>query len=126
VATSADLGIVLVSDLLVYKPSTVIHYDITVTNNGPSDAQTVHIKQFLPDAKSGKYVSNNLPGCPGPVGGVLDCLVPTVAAGGVVHFQVNFFIQGNKKTITSNATVSAVTSDPLPSNNNSIRVVTVK
>ena len=126
VQTRADLGIVLVSDLLVYKPSTVIHYDITVTNYGPSDAQDVHIKQFLPDAKTGTYVSNNLPGCPPPSGTTLECVVPTLVAGGIVHFQVNFFIQGNKKTITSNATVSTATTDPVSSNNNSIRVVTVK
>jgi hypothetical protein len=53
-------------------------------------------------------------------------VVPTLAAGGVVHFQVNFAVQGNKKTITSNATVTTATTDPVSSNDNSIRVVTVK
>src|SRR5438552_4031821 len=60
VQTSADLVIVLTSDLLVYKPSTTIHYQITVNNFGPSDAQNVVITQALPNVKQGKYISNNI------------------------------------------------------------------
>ncbi|HEY6875948.1 MAG TPA: hypothetical protein VI384_06280 [Candidatus Dormibacteraeota bacterium] len=131
VVTSADLTIVLTSDTLVYKPSTTIHYQITVTNNGPSDAQNVVITQALPGVKQGKYISNNI-GCAAPVGTTLTCQAPavpalaTIPAGGSITFQVNFFITGNKGTITSNATVTSSTSDPVSSNNSSTRVVTVK
>ena len=41
-------------------------------------------------------------------------------AGGSITFQVNFFITGNKKTITSSATVSSATTDPVPSNNSKL------
>jgi hypothetical protein len=39
---------------------------------------------------------------------------------------VNFFITGNKGTITSSVTVASSTADPVTSNNSSTRVVTVK
>jgi uncharacterized repeat protein (TIGR01451 family) len=131
VQTSADLAIVLTSDANVYKPSSTIHYQITVNNFGPSDAQHVVIVQNLPTVKQGKYISNNL-GCAPPVGTTLTCQFPTVPAlgtvpaGGSLTFQVNFFITGNKQTITSSATVSSATPDPVATNNLSTRNVTVK
>ncbi|MFL6163305.1 MAG: hypothetical protein ACJ74U_13880 [Jatrophihabitantaceae bacterium] len=131
VQTRADLAITLASDLNVYKPSTTIHYQITMTNYGPSDAQHVVITQALPAVKQGKYVSNNI-GCQPPSGTTLTCTAPavpalaTVPAGGVVTFQVNFFITGNKGTITSSAAVTSTTTDPVNTNNSSTRVVTVK
>lgn len=131
VQTRADLGIVLASDLNVYKPSTTIHYQVTLTNYGPSDAQNVVITQALPAVKQGKYVSNNI-GCQPPSGTTLTCKSPavpalaTVPAGGVITFQVNFFITGNKGTITSSVSVTSSTTDPVSTNNSSTRVVTVK
>jgi uncharacterized repeat protein (TIGR01451 family) len=131
VTTSADLAIVLTSDANVYKPSTTIHYTITVNNLGPSDAQQVVITQLLPPVKQGKYISNNI-GCAPPSGTTLTCQAPavpalaTIPAGGSVTFQVNFFITGNKGTITSTAQVVSSTTDPISSNNSSTRVVTVK
>src|SRR5260370_27985561 len=98
---SADLTIVLTSDSLVYKPSTTIHYQITVTNNGPSDAQNVVITQALPTVKQGKYISNNI-GCAPPAGTTLTCQAPavpalaTIPAGGSITFHGNFFITGNQ------------------------------
>jgi uncharacterized repeat protein (TIGR01451 family) len=131
VQTRADLAIALTSDADVYKPSTTIHYTITVNNFGPSDAQNVVIVQNLPTVKQGKYVSNSI-GCAPPVGTTLTCQAPavpalaTMASGGVISFQVNFFITGNKGTITSSATVSSATTDPVTSNNTATRNVTVK
>jgi uncharacterized repeat protein (TIGR01451 family) len=131
VQTRADLAIVLTSDALVYKPSTTIHYQITVSNNGPSDAQNVVITQALPTVKQGKYISNSL-GCPPPSGTTLTCsytTVPalvTIPAGGTITFRVDFFITGNKGTITSSASVTTATTDPVTSNNTSTRSVTVR
>jgi uncharacterized repeat protein (TIGR01451 family) len=131
VQTRADLSIGLASDADVYKPSTTIHYQITVTNFGPSDAQNVVITQALPAIKQGKYISNNI-GCAPPAGTTLTCEAPavpglaTIPAAGSITFQVNFFITGNKGTITSTATVASATTDPVSTNNSATRVVTVK
>lgn len=125
VIARADLSVNLTSDKDVYKPSTVIHYVITVFNSGPSDSQSVVVTQNLPDKKIGFYVSNTA-GCPVPVGTLFTCNLGTVKAGESKSFQLNFFIRGNKKTITQTATVTAATVDPDPSDNSSTRVVTVK
>ena len=125
VSTKADLKVVLTSDADVYKPSTVIHYTITVTNAGPSDAVNVVATQLLPPAKSGFYVSNDA-GCPAPAGTTFTCNLDTLAVGGTRIIQVNFLIRGNKGTITSTASVASGTPDPNTANNTSIRNVTVK
>ena len=125
VATSADVGVSLASDKDVYKPSTVIHYTITVVNGGPSDAQNVIVTQALPPARSGFYVSNNN-GCPAPVGTTFTCALGTIPAGGSRTFQLNFMIRGNKGTISSTASIASTTADPNAVNNTSTRVVTVK
>jgi uncharacterized repeat protein (TIGR01451 family) len=127
VVRSADLAIVLTSDANVYKPSTVIHYEWTVTNLGPSDAANVVVTQTLPPPKTAIYISNNF-GCPAPSGNppVLTCNLGTVPAGGTVTVQVNVLIRGNKGTITSVATVTSTTADPTSANNSSTRIVTVK
>jgi uncharacterized repeat protein (TIGR01451 family) len=125
VNTQADLAITLTSDKNVYKPSTVIHYQITVVNNGPSDAQNVMTAQALPPSKTGYYVSND-GGCPAPVGITFVCFLGTVPAGGSRTYQLNFYIRGNKRTITQTALVSSDTFDPVSVNNSSTRNVTVK
>jgi uncharacterized repeat protein (TIGR01451 family) len=124
VTTSADLGIVLSSDFDRYKPSTDIHYTVTVTNAGPSDAQAVVARVQLPPAKSGYYVSNN-GGCT-VSGTVVTCNLGTIFNGGVKTVQVNWHAQGNKGLITSVATVTAATADPNTANNSSTRNVTIK
>ena len=55
VDTSADLAVVKTSDANVYKPSTQVKYQITVTNNGPSKAVNVVVTDNLPDLKAAIY-----------------------------------------------------------------------
>lgn len=128
VIRSADLGIVLTSDANVYKPSTVIHYTFTVTNSGPSDAAGVQVAQTMPSTKIMTYVSNN-GSCPAPTGTTTQtftCALGTIPAGATVTVQLNMLIRGNKGTISSTATVSSSTPDPVSANNSSTRNVTVK
>jgi uncharacterized repeat protein (TIGR01451 family) len=124
VVTKADLLIGHTSDALAYKPSTTIHYTITVTNLGPSDAVNVVIKDQLPPAKYGTYVSND-GGCT-YASTVLTCPGVTLVAGAGRIVLVNFFVQGTKGTIQATASVTSATPDPNTANNSLTRTVTRK
>ena len=118
----ADLGVTLTTDAAVYKPSTTIHYAITVTNFGPSDAADVVVTQQLPPAKFGYFVSND-DGCT-VAGTLLTC--PTLAslpAGATRVYVVNWFVQGSKGTITSTAYVDSATADPASGNDSATKSV---
>ena len=128
----SNLGVVLSSDALVYKPSKVIHYSVTITNNGPSDASGVTFTLNLPPTKTAIYDSNDS-GCPAPVGTTMTCNIGIVHAGQTRTVIVNMLIRGNKGTITSSVSVvsngavgSPASTDPVAGNNTSTRVVTVK
>ncbi len=124
VITQADLTITLTSDKDVYKPSTVIHYTITVKNLGPSDAQSVVVTQMLPPTKTAIYQGNNV-GCPAPVALTFTCSLGTIEAGGTRVIHLDLLIRGNKRTIFQTATVVSTTPDPTTPNT-STRMVTVK
>ncbi|MGH3737289.1 MAG: hypothetical protein ACRDT6_16990 [Micromonosporaceae bacterium] len=125
VITAADLRISLTSDLDVYKPTSIVHYQITVTNDGLSDALDVVVTQELPHEKWAIYDSNDA-GCPPPAGYTFTCSLGTVRAGETATFQLNILIRGNNRTVTQTAFVTSSTPDPWTANNNSTRVVTVK
>ncbi len=109
-----DRTVNLSSDAPIYKPSTTIHYLITVGDNGPSDAVNVVVKQTLPPAKFGYLVTQD-GGC-SLAALVLTCPVGTVPVGTTKLIHVNFFVQGSKGTITSTAALNADTHDPVSAN----------
>jgi uncharacterized repeat protein (TIGR01451 family) len=124
VTTRADLVLNHTSDANVYKASTVIHYLITVTNSGPSDAVNVVIKDALPPLKYGSYVSND-GGCT-VSGTTLTCPGVTLVAGATRNVIVNWAVQGSKGTIQATASVTSATFDPNTANNSLTRTVTRK
>jgi uncharacterized repeat protein (TIGR01451 family) len=125
----SDLGVALTSDKDVYKPSTVIHYTITASNGGPSDANNVSVTLTAPPAKVAQFQSVNILGCTTTANNsatTVVCPLGVIVAGGSKTYQVNFLIRGNKGLITSVATVSSSSVDPNSANNSSTRNVTVK
>lgn len=119
VGASADLGLLLTGPAK-YKPSTTLSYVLTVSNAGPSDARSVRVVQNLPVLSVGHYVSNSLPqgSCTIPsASNALTCDLGPLASGAARTYSVQYFVQGNGKTITTTATVGAATDDPSPSNN---------
>ena len=116
VTTSADLVLAYSSDSPTYKPSSTIHYTVTVANDGPSDAIGVVTTVQLPDEKVGSYVSDS-GGCT-LSNATLTCPMGTFVAGSPTRtFFIDFAVQGNKGTVTSTASVASPTPDPNPSNN---------
>lgn len=101
-------------DLLVNNTDTVdpvtvgsaTAYTVTITNNGPSDAENVVVTDALPATGltfQGQSISaGSCPTVPavGSVGGTLICTVPRIAAGASVILTVN--MQGVTKGVTTN------------------------
>jgi uncharacterized repeat protein (TIGR01451 family) len=116
VNTSADVALTFSSDAPTAKPSTTIHYKVTVDNLGPSDAVGVVVTVNLPPAKSGYYVSDD-GGC-SLQNITLTCQLGTVVAGSPTRtILVDWFVQGAKFPIIASASVAALTPDPVPGNN---------
>ena len=112
----ADLAIGITSDPTPaqgYKPSSTIHYKITVNNLGPSDADAVKVTVTLPPLKSGNYVSDD-GGC--SLSSVtLTCPLGTfVASGPTKTILVDWFVQGAKGVVTTTASVASTANPPTP------------
>lgn len=123
VVQSADLAIGLTSDPTPaqgYRPSSTIHYKVTVNNLGPSDADAVVVTVTLPPLKAGYYVKDD-GGC--SLSNVtLTCPIGTfVASGPTRTIFIDWFVQGNKGPVTTTANVASTanppTPDPVPGNN---------
>lgn len=127
VNTVADLAILKTSDKDIYKPSETIAYTISVTNLGPSDAQTVKVVDTLPPPKTGDYVFDTGACTYNKPANTLTCQFGTVAAGQTKSINMYFRTKGRKNRITNTATVSSPTFDPPPlTNNTSVREVNVQ
>lgn len=123
VQTQADLTITKTSDALVYKPSSLIAYTITVANTGPSDAKAVVVSDVLPPTQQALYQSNT-GGCT-LAGAILTCQLGDMALGMTRSFNVYLVVKGSRGQVTNTASVGSATVDPNSANNTSIRVVTV-
>ncbi|MEU4192124.1 hypothetical protein AB0E69_09510 [Kribbella sp. NPDC026611] len=116
VGTAADLAMKLVADKDVYKPSSTIIYTATVTDAGPSDAQSPKVTVALPDIKQAVYVFDTA-NCT-KSGQTLTCLRPTsLAAGASWSFNVHLLVKGSKGVVTTSAAVTSPTTDPATGNN---------
>jgi uncharacterized repeat protein (TIGR01451 family) len=123
VLAQADLAIVKTSDKTTYKPSSIVTYTISVTNNGPSDALAVIVTDNLPPFKQATYQSDT-GGCTLSATN-LTCNMGGMPVGTTKSFNVYELVNGNQGTVTNKASVSSSTTDPANANNQSIRQVTV-
>jgi len=130
VLTSADLSVVKLSDKLVYKPSSTIIYQVTVTNNGPSDALAVAVTDNLPVLTQAIYKADT-GGCTknASTPTQLVCNLGYMAVGATKSFTIYERINGSRGLITNTAIVNSTSSPPTPdpntANNTSVRVVTI-
>ena len=131
---SSDLLSVKVDAVDPVVAGTNISYGITLTNNGPSDAQTVTLTDAVPaNTTFVSAVQNTGPTfvCTNPAGGGtgnVSCSIATLATGAVATFTmvVNVNAATAEGTIITNSAVAATTTnDPVPGNNTGTATTTV-
>lgn len=120
VSASADLRVAITASASALA-GTNISYDITLTNNGPSDAQSVVLNDLLPAGTtfvSGTQASGPAFNC--TTSGSFYCSIGTLASSASATFTVVVAVPvttPNGTTITNSAVASSITADPAPSNN---------
>ncbi len=134
VQTRADLSVTKSGVTNPVVAGTNESYNLTVTNNGPSDAQNVALTDATPPnttfvsaaQNSGSAFTCSTP----PVGGTgnVSCNLATLAAGTSASFTIVVHVKSGTaggSTISNTANVSSSTSDPNTANNSSTVTVNV-
>ena len=132
VTQSADVSIVKTAAASAAAGSNLT-YNITVTNNGPSDASTVVMNDTLPPNMT--FVSETQPTGPAfscanpPAGGTgtVSCSIATLTAGTSATFAIVVHIAPGAPVAPSSntATVTSTTADPNAGNNSSTAVTNI-
>ncbi|MEG1703138.1 MAG: DUF3794 domain-containing protein, partial [Niameybacter sp.] len=119
VTGSADLAIVKTVSPSPVVPGKQATYTLTVTNNGPSDAQNVTVTDSIPSAMTSPQYSTDNGVTWAPWTGSLN--VGTVVSSAQVIILIRGIINSNVvSNVANTATVTSPTPDPIPSNNTSV------
>jgi uncharacterized repeat protein (TIGR01451 family) len=126
VNAQSDLAITKTSDQASYKPSSVVTYTVSVTNNGPSNALAVIVTDNLPDIQQALYQSDT-GGCVATASPptVLTCNLGSMPVGTSKSFNIYELIHGSQGNVSNTASVTSSTTDPNLANNTAVRTVTI-
>jgi len=126
VNAQSDLAIAKTSDQASYKPSSVVTYTVSVTNNGPSNALAVIVTDSLPDIKQALYQSDT-GGCVATASPptILTCNLGSMPVGTSKSFNIYELIHGSVGDVSNTASVTSSTTDPNLANNTAVRTVTI-
>jgi uncharacterized repeat protein (TIGR01451 family) len=122
--TSADLAVTKTGPANA-GPASLVHYDVTVTNNGPSTAANVTVSDTIPPGSTYASIFNSPAGpafsCTTPPVGGTGAVICTVAtlpngASGTIQIEVTTSAAGGG-TLINSANATATTPDPNPANN---------
>jgi len=129
VNTSADLAVVKTAPATIVAGNNIT-YSITISNNGPSNAQTVVLIDNLPAGTT--FVSQSQSTGPAfmlsNAGNSISNTIATLNAGASATFSVVATVSTGVitgSTLSNTATVTSPTPDPTPGNNTSTTTATV-
>ncbi len=119
VTTSADLSVNKTDSADPISPGDVLDYAVTVTNNGPSDAQNLQVTDTLP-AFGSFAITGIVPsaGSCGSAGTLVTCTLGSLPAGGTWTITISVLLDPATPggLYTDTATVTSTTPDPVPGN----------
>ena len=119
VTTSADLSVTKTDSADPISPGDVLSYVITVTNNGPSDAQNLQVTDTLPAFGSFAItgIVTNAGSCI-DVGTLVTCTLGTLPAAGTWTITISVLLDPATPggLYTDTAQVTSATPDPVPGN----------
>jgi len=118
-SSSADIAVTNDDGSPAYLPGSTVVYNLTVSNNGPSDASNVSVTNNPPAGATISSWSCSGAACPNPAGaGAISENVPALVSGDSVSYVVNvsvpFLFVGN---LVNTASASATEPDPVGANN---------
>ncbi len=114
VNTDADLSITKTDSVDPVLAGNSLVYTLTVSNAGPSDAQSVVVTDTLPAGVSNAVSS----GCAEDPNGVPTCSLGNIAAGGSAMYTVTVDVDpGTSGTLANMASVTSATADSNGGNN---------
>jgi uncharacterized repeat protein (TIGR01451 family) len=122
----ADIGVTKTRTPSLVIPGGPLHYTITVTNNGPSDAASVTMTDALPAPL--RFTAISVPAgwsCATPsagTNGTIVCSIATMASGSVAVFALDVVVDpatAAGTAINNIATVATSSLDPNGANNSS-------
>jgi len=113
VNTQANLSLTKVGSPSSVLPEDNITYNLTVTNNGPSDATGVILTDNLPSA----VIFVSAPGC-SQAGSVVTCNLGTIASSSNKPATIVVKVKDNATgSVQNTASVTSGVTDPAPANN---------
>ncbi|NPA90626.1 MAG: DUF11 domain-containing protein, partial [Chloroflexi bacterium] len=129
VTPQADLGITITDTPDPVNAGDPLTYTLTVSNTGPSDAETITVTLDLPSDVTYDGASGDGWTC-SESGGTVTCTRPNVPAGTTVpDITVNTTVNSDVPdgtTLTADAEVDSATPDPTPDNNTDSEETTVQ
>lgn len=116
----ADLSLILSSNVDIIETGSQIAYTVTVTNNGPDQANSVIITNQLPNTVTFSSASSECR----PQGSTVTCNAGALNNGASKSFTIGVMptaVGG----LTNNASVVATESDATPGNNTAVKIIEV-
>jgi len=132
VVTSGDLSITKTGSPDPVAAGGDLTYTITVTNNGPSDANNITVTDALPAGTTFGSTASSTGSCAGTA--TVTCTIASIPNGAsatitlVVHVDPTTppgTVISNTASVSSPAEVTAATADPNPGNNSATATTTV-